>query len=214
MTTLCWFRTDLRIADQPALSAAASQGNAIALFIASPSQWHRHGDAPIKVDFWLRGLHQLKRELSALNIPLKWLVVDEWKDVPQALLAFCQSHGIDSVHCNREFGVNERRRDRHCYQILKENGIDMTGHHGGTLLIPGTVKTGSDSYYRVFTPFARACREKLRTSPYKLTASPKNKLAIIYLRAMSCLKSCQAGMLPQQRYNKVGQQVQTLHTTS
>ena len=175
MTTLCWFRTDLRIEDQPALYQAAASGEVMALFIASPQQWQEHGDAPVKVDFLLRGLHALKTELSALNIPLKWLVVNVWQEVPQALLAFCQQHGIDSVHCNREFGVNERRRDRNCYSLLKENGIAMTGHHGGTLLVPGSVKTGADSYYRVFTPFARACREKLRTAPYQLTPAPKKQ---------------------------------------
>ncbi len=175
MTSLCWFRTDLRIEDQPALSSAVTDGNAIALFIASPGQWRLHGDAPVKVDFWLRGLHALKQELTVLNIPLKFLLVDHWEDVPQALLAFCKQHGIDSVHCNREFGVNERRRDRQCYRLLTENGITMTGHHGGTLLIPGTVKTGSDSYYRVFTPFARACREKLRNAPYRLCPAPKKQ---------------------------------------
>ncbi len=175
MTALCWFRTDLRVEDQPALLSAVEDADAIALFIASPEQWHQHGDAPVKVDFWLRGLHALKTELTALNIPLKWLVIDHWKDVPQALLEFCQMHAIDSVHCNREFGVNERRRDRQCYSLLKGHGITMTGHHGGTLLIPGTVKTGSDSYYRVFTPFAKACREKLRTAPYRLAAAPKKQ---------------------------------------
>ena len=175
MTTLCWFRTDLRIEDQPALTAAAAEGNAIGLFIASPAQWQTHNEAPVKIDFWLRGLHLLKAQLAALNIPLKWLVIEHWKDVPQALLDFCKQYDIDSVHCNREFGVNERRRDRNCYRLLKDHGIAMTGHHGGTLLIPGTVKTGSDSYYRVFTPFSRACREKLRTAPYQLTPAPKKQ---------------------------------------
>jgi deoxyribodipyrimidine photo-lyase len=175
MTTLCWFRTDLRIEDQPALYHAAESDDVIALFIASPEQWLEHGDAPVKIDFWLRGLHVLKNELLALNIPLKWLTVSVWQDVPQALLAFCQQYGVETVHCNREFGVNERRRDRNCYRLLKENGIVMTGHHGGTLLIPGTVKTGSDSYYRVFTPFARACREKIRSAPNQLYPSPKKQ---------------------------------------
>lgn len=175
MASLCWFRSDLRIEDQPALISALADGDTIALFIASPEQWRTHGDAPAKVDFWLRGLHALKADLDALNIPLKWLIVERWSDVPKALLSFCRAHRIDSVHCNREYGVNERRRDRSCYQLLKEHEIVMTGHYGGTLLKPGTVKTGSDSYYRVFTPFAKACREKLRTVPYKLAPSPKRQ---------------------------------------
>ena len=177
MPSLCWFRTDLRIEDQPALSAAAAEGSAIALFIASPVQWQLHRDAPIKVDFWLRSLRALQSELELLNIPLKWLVVDSWEDVPKALLAFCQKHAVDAVHCNREYGMNERNRDRNTYSLLKEHGIPMTGHHGATLLIPGTVKTGSDNFYRVFTPFAKACKEKLRTAPYRLTARPSKQHA-------------------------------------
>ena len=175
MTALCWFRTDLRIEDQPALTAAIEDGQTIALFIVSPTQWHHHGDAPVKVDFWLRGLHALKSELKSLNIPFKWLQVEQWEDVPAALLKFCQQHQIDSVHCNREHGVNERRRDRSCYRLLNEHGITMTGHHGGTLLVPGSVKTGSDGYYRVFTPFAKACREKLRTAPYRIAPVPRKQ---------------------------------------
>ena len=177
MTTLCWFRTDLRIEDQPALSAALENGATIALFIASPAQYKLHNDAPVKVDFWMRGMHALKDELEELNIPFKWLVVDHWDDVPATLLAFCQQHHIESVHCNREHGVYERRRDRACYTLLNEHGIAMTGHHGGTLFIPGSVKTGSESYYRVFTPFANSCRAKLRTAPYRLTPSPNKQSA-------------------------------------
>lgn len=172
MASLCWFRTDLRITDQPALAAASQDGNTIALFIASPEQWHLHGDAPVKVDFWMRALHGLQSELASLNIPLKWLVVEQWSDVPAALLEFCQRYAIDHVHCNREHGVNERRRDRACYTLLDAHDIEMTGHHGGTLLVPGSVKTGSDGYYRVFTPFAKACRERLRTAPFCLSQRP------------------------------------------
>jgi deoxyribodipyrimidine photo-lyase len=175
MTTVCWFRTDLRVSDQPALAAAAEQGPVIGLFIASPEQWRLHNDAPIKVDFWLRAVKHLRTELEALNIPLKVLVVEHWKDVPHALLEFCQRHHVDQVHCNREHGVHERSRDRASYSLLAQHNIALEGHHGGTLLIPGSVKTGADAYYRVFTPFAKACKEKLRTAPYRLAPAIKRQ---------------------------------------
>jgi len=173
MTTLCWFRTDLRLRDQPALTAAMDKGDAIGLFILSPEQWAEHADSPHKVDFWLRALRELSASLQQLRIPLKILNVPHWRAVPQALLAFCQQHSVMEVHCNREFGVNERRRDRASYALLTNHNITMQGHHGGTLLVPGSVKTGSDNYYRVFTPFAKACREKLRVAPYQPLAIPK-----------------------------------------
>ncbi len=177
MTSLCWFRNDLRVHDQPALSAAAQESATMALFIATPEQWRLHGDAPVKVDFWLRAVHSLREELAELNIPLKWLVVEKWSDVPEALLKFCHQHKINSVHCNREHGVNERQRDRAAYSLLKDQGISLTGHHGGTLLVPGTVKTGADQFYRVFTPFSKACKEILRTAPYRLSKAPAKQKA-------------------------------------
>ena len=36
---------------------------------AAPGQWKLHGDAPAKVDFWLRNLHALSGDLQALGIP-------------------------------------------------------------------------------------------------------------------------------------------------
>lgn len=173
MTKLCWFRTDLRLRDQPALTAAMVGGDAIGLFIISSDQWAEHADSVHKVDFWLRAVRELSASLAQLNVPLKILNVSRWDDVPQALLSFCQKHAVTEVHCNREFGVNERRRDRASYTLLAEHAVVMQGHHGGTLLVPGTVRTGSDNYYRVFTPFSKSCREKLRTVPHQPLPVPK-----------------------------------------
>ena len=183
MTTLCWFRTDLRLTDQPALTAAMAQGNCIALFVISPEQWAEHGDSPNKVDFWLRSLKELSKALDRLNVPLKILHVAHWKSLPQALLEFCRTHNVTEVHCNREFGVNERRRDRAAYALLAQHNITLQGHHGGTLFVPGSVKTGSGGYYRVFTPFAKACREKLRASPYRVLPAPPPQTRQIALAA-------------------------------
>ena len=165
MASLCWYRCDLRSADQPALTQAMQGGDAIALYVITPGQWRDHGDAPAKINLWLRALPALQSDLAALRVPLKILTVDRWSNIPAALLAFCREHAVDQVHCNREQGVNERKRDRACYALLRDNGIAMSGHDGGTLLVPGSVLTGAGSYYRVFTPFSRACRARLGASP-------------------------------------------------
>lgn len=170
--SICWFRNDLRVADQPALAAAAQAGKVVGVYIVSPEQWRLHEDAPVKLDFWRRALIALQSDLAALGIPLVGLQVDQWADVPAALLDFCQQLGAVHVFCNREYGVNERRRDRSAYRLLSEHGIALEGFDGSTLLKPGTVLTGSGSPYRVFTPFAKACREKLRTAPLKLLPGP------------------------------------------
>jgi len=164
MTQLVWFRTDLRLEDQPAILAARSSGPALGLYIVSTQQWNAHDDAPVKIDLWRRALIDLQPRLAQCGVALRLLRVDHWRDVPQALLEFCVSMGVDAVHCNREQGIHERTRDRAAFALLKANGIKMIGHDGQTLFEPGSLKTGAGDTYRVFSPFARACRTKLRAS--------------------------------------------------
>ena len=77
---LIWLRSDLRLLDNTALSAAAARGPTVAVFLLSPQQWREHDDAPCKVDFWLRNLKVLSRALGQLNIPLLIRNAPHWDD--------------------------------------------------------------------------------------------------------------------------------------
>ena len=173
MTDLVWFRNDLRLEDHPALTSARAAGPALGLYIVSPAQWREHDEAPVKIEFWRRLLKDLSPRLAMHGVALKLLRVDRWDDVPAALLHFCQTHGIKRVHCNREQAVNERRRDRACFLRLREHDIKMIAHDGQTLLPPGELKTGGGDTYRVFTPFARACRARLASTGIELSSTPQ-----------------------------------------
>lgn len=175
MSACVWFRRDLRLQDQPALAAACEAGPALALFVVSPTQWAEHQEAPVKLDLWRRALTALQPALVDRGVALKLLRVEQWRDLPDLLLAFCQQNDITELHCNREQGVHERRRDRACFALLKTAGISMVAHNGQTLLEPGSLKTGSGGVYRVFSPFARACRARLRTEPLTLAPIPKQQ---------------------------------------
>ena len=70
-------------------------------------------------------------------------------------------------------GLNERRRDEAVAAALGEADVEWTLHQGGTLLPPGSVLTGKGECYRVYTPYARACREKLRSAPLAAVAAPR-----------------------------------------
>ena len=67
---LIWLRSDLRLHDNTALSAAAARGPTRGGVSAEPGAMAEHDDAPCKVDFWLRNLQALSRALGQLNIPL------------------------------------------------------------------------------------------------------------------------------------------------
>ena len=161
---LIWLRSDLRITDNTALSAACERGPTIALWLISPGQWHAHDDAPCKVDFWLRNLREMRQALDALNIPLLIRKIDTWDEAAATLLAVCQQHRIEAVHWNDEYGVNERRRDDAVRTQLAGAGIQPHSYLDQLLLAPGTILTRSGGYFQVFGQFKRACLEHLHRS--------------------------------------------------
>lgn len=164
MNALWWLRTDMRTRDNPALRAALQHGPAVALYYITPDQWKAHDEAPGKVDFWLRNLHSLSETLDGMNVPLKFLQAKDWRRAGADLVAFCRDNAISSVHVNAQAGVNEEERDAEVARHLEDADISFTVHHGASLLTPGSVLNGQGQPYKVFTPFARACRERLRTA--------------------------------------------------
>ncbi|MDF0730143.1 deoxyribodipyrimidine photo-lyase [Pseudomonas entomophila] len=158
---LIWLRSDLRIDDNTALSAATGQGPTIALWITSPGQWQAHDDAPCKVDFWLRNLRDLRQALERLNIPLLIRHTETWQQAPQAVLDVCREHRIQAVHWNEEYGINETLRDDTTRVQLEHAGITAHAHLDQLLFRPGTLLTRAGHYFQVFGQFRKACLEHL-----------------------------------------------------
>ncbi|MFK3770930.1 deoxyribodipyrimidine photo-lyase [Pseudomonas sp. NPDC089406] len=176
---LIWLRSDLRIDDNTALAAACQRGPTLALWVASPGQWQAHDDAACKVDFWLRNLRQLRQGLQALNIPLLVRHTDTWADVPQTVLEVCRQHGIEAVHWNDEYGVNEADRDQATRQRLQDEGIAAHGHLDQLLFQPGTILTRAGHYFQVFSQFKRVCLEHLHRSLPARAAQVKAQAPLI-----------------------------------
>ena len=68
---LVWFRSDLRLDDNPALNAALRKyEEVLAIYIFSHSQWESHNESNIKHEFLINNLILLKESLEHLGIPL------------------------------------------------------------------------------------------------------------------------------------------------
>ncbi|WP_089604637.1 cryptochrome/photolyase family protein [Acinetobacter piscicola] len=158
---LIWFRQDLRIHDHAALWHAAQSGHVVALIILSPEQWKIHDDAPIKIDFYLRQIQQLKLSLETLNIPLIIRIVPLWKDIATEINQQCHELKIENVHANIECGVNELNRD---FQVQKRSSRDLILYHDRTIFPIGSVRNKSNQPYQVFGAFKKYCYEQLSIS--------------------------------------------------
>lgn len=158
---LIWFRCDLRTTDNSALLAAADGRPCVALYLLSPAQWREHDDAPCKVDFWLRNLGELQRQLAALNIPLLVRDCGHWRQAPEVIGRLCRELGVGAVHVNQEYGVNEERRDQAVGQRLREQGVAFHSHLDQLFFAPGSVLTRTGGYFQVFSQFRKVCHERL-----------------------------------------------------
>jgi deoxyribodipyrimidine photo-lyase len=163
---LCWFRTDLRVRDNPALSNALALGPTRAIYIATPSQWQLHDDAPIKIDFWRRNLSELKGQLQKLNVDLYCFQVASYKEIPQLLQKLLASLEIAQLHYNREYPLNERRRDELVNTECAQQGVAVSSAEDQLLVSPQLVLNKSDSPFKVFTPFARKALVEIQSNPW------------------------------------------------
>lgn len=163
MTThLVWFRADLRVNDNLALAAACRRPEArvIGLFIATPQQWREHHLAPRQAAWIQAHLHSLQHSLAERGIPLTLLEVDDFAASVDALENFCDEHNVDALFYNYQYELNERQRDAAVEKRLGDTLV-CQGFDDYVLLAPGSVTTGNDEMYKVFTPFSRAFIKRL-----------------------------------------------------
>jgi deoxyribodipyrimidine photo-lyase len=156
MKSLLWFRGDLRIHDNPALKDACIQSDEVhAVYIYSINQLEAHNDANVKIDFLIRNLFDLERNLSLLNIPLTIIKSNGYSEDPELILKLANKYSIKKVFWNSQFGENELVRDIKISKSLDKANIGYQHYHDQVIYDPGTLRTGQDTPYSVFTPFKR-----------------------------------------------------------
>ncbi|MBY6223825.1 cryptochrome/photolyase family protein [Ferrimonas balearica] len=154
---LVWFRDDLRVHDHPALFAAAQSGEpVVALYIASPQQWQLHDCGPRKAQWHYANVQALREALGGLGIPLTVWRCEHFADIPARLGALCNEAGIGAVHCHHGLGVNERALEQ---KLADQLPVPLHRYADANLVDYSAITTGQGGLYKVFTPFARRCRQ-------------------------------------------------------
>ena len=151
---IVWFRQDLRLSDNPALTAAAATGRpVIPLYILdreSAGPWAPGGASR----WWLHhSLESLARSLAERGLRLV-LRQGAAGPVIEQLIAETGARGVYWNRCYEPWAV---RRDGAIEAALNAVGVAVRNFNAALLFEPGTVLSGSGAPYRVFTPFWRAC---------------------------------------------------------
>ena len=149
---IVWFRNDLRVADNPALDAAAKSGRPILpLYVLDETPGLRAlGDAQ---RWWLDGsLRSLTGQLAKLGLRL----VLRRGPAASIIQELARATGAGAVFWNRRYDRPGRDRDQTLKADLKAADVAVESFNGSLLSEPWALKTGSGRHYQVFTPFWKA----------------------------------------------------------
>lgn len=152
---LIWFRDDLRVSDNPALSAAAATGRPLlCVYVhddASAGQRPLGGAAK----WWLHGalaaLDDSLREKGSRLVLLQGAA-------QEVLPALAASVGAALICWNRRYGLAAREIDAAIKTRLRDTGAEVQSFNGHLLYEPWEVRTQAGGPMKVFTPFWRAAR--------------------------------------------------------
>lgn len=150
MTSILWFRRDLRLADHPALTEAAASGPVLGLFVIDPVLWSRADGARRA---WVAA------SVQALAAETGGNLVVRYGDPASVVPAVAAEVGATAVHLTRETTPYGLARDRRVAAALDDAGVARHGTGTPYAVDPGTVRTQAGGPFQVFTPFARAWRE-------------------------------------------------------
>jgi deoxyribodipyrimidine photo-lyase len=161
-TAIVWFRRDLRLTDNPALSAACEQARqVVALYVHAPDEegeWEPGGASR----WWLH--HSLAALDAALQARGGRLYLRRGESL-ETLLEVARETGARQVYWNRLYDPALVARDTRIKSALREAGLECESFNAALLHEPWEIRTGQGEPYRVFTPFWRNCAARLDALP-------------------------------------------------
>lgn len=152
-TVIYWFRNDLRLADLPGLIAASKAGPVIPVYIldeALGGEWAMGGASY----WWLH--HSLAQLQDSLGAQGSELVLRRGATCA-TLERLLDETGADAIYTSRQYQPWAEGLEAQVRDIAESRGADFKRYPGTLLFEPETVRTGSGTPFKVFTPFWRAC---------------------------------------------------------
>ncbi|WP_428681379.1 cryptochrome/photolyase family protein [Reyranella sp.] len=153
--SIVWFRSDLRLSDNPALIKALESGHAVVPVFVLDEETDGVRPLGAASRWWLHhSLHTLGASLRRLGSRLI-LRRGPAEKVIGELVAECRA---TSVFWNRAYDRGCRERDTRLKKALSARGVAAESFKASLLFEPWEVTTQSGGAFKVFTPFWRACR--------------------------------------------------------
>ena len=151
---ILWFRRDLRLHDHAMLMAAVATGRPLIPVFSLDPETEGLGAAPK----WRLGLSlaQFAERLARLGSR----VILRRGAALDVLTALVAETGAMGVAWSRLYDPVSVARDTGVKAGLRAAGVQAESHNGHLLHEPHTVETGTGGFYRVYTPYWRAVKDR------------------------------------------------------
>jgi len=192
-TVIFWFRQDLRLADNPALTRAARAGRVLPVYILDDASAgdHRIGGAG---RWWLH--HALADLNDRLDGGLRFYRGRADAIVPELAAA----HRAEVVYWNRCYEPWRIARDKAIKADLTGRGITAESDNGSLLWEPWEVLKSDGTPYRVFTPFFR--KGCLNAAPPRTPLPEPEGLELAQATDGLAVPLAALGLLPKIRWDR------------
>ena len=158
--TLHWFRSDLRLSDNPALTTAAQSGDVICLYILDETDDRLPSvkrDAAVQQTDASGGATRvwLHNALESLNADLDGHLLLRRGPALTILRQLISQTGANKVTMTRRYAPHHAACDQQIQHALGEDGVSVSLISGNLLWEPEQITKQDGTPYKVFTPFYR-----------------------------------------------------------
>ena len=191
--SIYWIRQDLRLSDNPALTASVKNGSIIPIYILddkNPKE-HKIGSSS---KIWLHySLQKLQKQFDNKLIFSK--------GNPEVILTeLCQSESISNIFWNRVYEPWSISRDKKIKENMKKEGVEINTFNGSLLWEPWQVLKNDGTPYRVFTPYYR--RGCLNANEPRRPLEKPRKIDYFEVKNFKCLTIDQLNLLPKHAWKE------------
>lgn len=153
--SIVWFRSDLRLSDNPALTKALGSGHTVVPVFVLDEETDGLRPLGAASRWWL---HHSLQSLDASLRDLGSRLVLRRGPAEQALAELAAECNAASIFWNRVYDQGSRDRDARLKKSSTARGVMAESFKASLLFEPWEVSTQSGAPFKVFTPFWRACR--------------------------------------------------------
>ena len=180
-TVVHWFRRDLRVSDNVALSEAAKRaGTVIPVFIFEDAFRTGPDVGAARLAFLLQSVESLKKNLAELGHTLVIRCGKSEEILPQ----LAKETGAQAVFANKRYEPYTQKRDERITAALLQVGVGFELFKDAVIWEEAEILTQQEKPYTVFTPYSKAWKARPIPPPRARLAAPKSKVQSLKSEAL------------------------------